>query len=223
MLTLASIRPVKEENSSGLQDLLDTVLKCRETLNTLGRPVANWDDWFLLFASRGMDAVTRREWEKRMTSSDSPVDFAALKSFLQDSIQTLKALEMARGSGPRLNSTRESQGISRKVFTTSQEEPCSVCKKNHYLGRCKEFEHLPTHERRALASQPKVCFNCLRNGHHAQECGSGYRCRRCERRHHSLLHPAEKRHPGSSDADANKGKRPRLLPQPTGPSNQTNT
>ena len=39
MLRLAAIRPLKEESSTGLQDLLDTVTKCHEALRSLDRPV----------------------------------------------------------------------------------------------------------------------------------------------------------------------------------------
>ena len=60
MLRLVAIRPPKEESSGGLQDLLDTVTKCRDALRALNRPVDDWDAWFVLFGGQGMDSATRR-------------------------------------------------------------------------------------------------------------------------------------------------------------------
>ena len=55
-------------------------------------------------------------------------------------------------------------------------------------------------QRRSLAGRSRVCYNCLKEGHNAHECDSSRRCRTCNRKHHSLLHPAGDRKRSASSA-----------------------
>ncbi|XP_043468111.1 uncharacterized protein LOC122502233 [Leptopilina heterotoma] len=58
---LISIDQLREENATKLQTLLDTLIKKRDSLRTIGRPVEHWDDWFTFLAARAMDPTTRSD------------------------------------------------------------------------------------------------------------------------------------------------------------------
>ena len=62
----------------------------------------------------------------------------------------------------------------------------------HLISRCETFARLGVVARKEFAKQRHLCFNCLGKGHGVKNCPSRTRCRRCSRRHHSLLHqPSE--------------------------------
>ena len=194
MTDLASIRSLKDESSSGLRGLLDQITRSREALRALEQPVDNWNAWFIFFAARGMDMMTRREWQRWIKTKEAPLTYDHLKEFLQETIQTLRTLETARGSGREAPTSRskppqEARHSSRVLTISSNDYSCQVCRKSHHLGRCDEFKRMTIAQRRTLANRSKLCYNCLRSGHNAQNCDSSYRCRECNRRHHSMLHP----------------------------------
>lgn len=65
---------------------------------------------------------------------------------------------------------------------------CPLCKANHQLYHCQEFLKLMVEERIKVAKKAHLCINCLRStAHHAKVCNSGA-CRKCSKKHNSLLH-----------------------------------
>ena len=44
-------------------------------------------------------------------------------------------------------------------------------------------------ERRNLAYSSKLCFNCLEDGHMTRDCSSKSTCKKCQKKHNTLLHP----------------------------------
>ena len=216
MLRLAAIRPPKEESSRGLQDLLDTVTKCRDALRALDRPVDDWDAWFVLFGGQGMDSATRRDWEKKISSEGGVATYEVFKNFLHESITTLKKLEANRTSarddttGRRRPSASQRPGPVKALAAARLE--CQLCREPHPLRRCKEFEAMSVSQRRALAVRARLCYNCLQSGHAAQRCSSNHRCLKCDRQHHTMLHNPETGKRSFEDDSAGKpiaSKRPR--------------
>ena len=98
MSALAAMRPLKDESSAGLQGLHDQVIRSHDALKALNRPVAHWGDWFVFFATKAMDASTRKEWEKTMRATDNGATYDSLIKFLLSLIQTLRTLEVSRPS-----------------------------------------------------------------------------------------------------------------------------
>lgn len=65
---------------------------------------------------------------------------------------------------------------------------CPSCKGNHHLYQCNAFLKLPVEERINKVSALKLCFNCLRTtAHRANACEWGS-CKKCGKRHCTLLH-----------------------------------
>ncbi|XP_059622191.1 uncharacterized protein LOC132265511 [Phlebotomus argentipes] len=66
---------------------------------------------------------------------------------------------------------------------------CSMCNQaQHQLFQCETFRKLSLASKRSAVGQRNLCFNCLRDGHRAQDCRSKSRCQKCQKSHHTLLH-----------------------------------
>ena len=66
---------------------------------------------------------------------------------------------------------------------------CVICKtEKHPLYSCIKFRALPQTSKMSILKSNDLCVNCLRPGHFVKQCKSVYRCKVCQRPHHSLLH-----------------------------------
>ena len=86
----------------------------------------------------------------------------------------------------------------------SNEKKCVVCHVKHRIAFCPVFKSKPLQERRKIAWENELCFNCLKASHQAKDCPSTNRClkEQCGRPHHTLLH--EDYRADSSTESANK-------------------
>ena len=72
----------------------------------------------------------------------------------------------------------------------SNGKKCVICKHKHPVAFCPVFKSKHLQERRKIAWEHGLCFNCLKTNHQAKNCPSTKRClkERCGRPHHTLLH-----------------------------------
>ncbi len=74
---------------------------------------------------------------------------------------------------------------------TTPRPPCTLCGADHGLGGCPKFRELTPSGRKELLIKENRCFLCFQKGHNVARCRFTFRCTKCERRHHTLLHGAE--------------------------------
>ena len=66
---------------------------------------------------------------------------------------------------------------------------CNYCDAvGHSIARCEIFQGQSCAARKQFVQQKCLCFNCLRKGHSVKDCPSKSRCRKCNGRHHTLIH-----------------------------------
>ena len=53
--------------------------------------------------------------------------------------------------------------------------------------QCKKFESLNVKDKKNVAYNSKLCFNCLSSGHVTRDCNSKRSCKKCQARHNTLL------------------------------------
>ncbi|KAH9638121.1 hypothetical protein HF086_014982 [Spodoptera exigua] len=70
----------------------------------------------------------------------------------------------------------------------TKEVECAMCKENHYVYHCKRFGLMTAKERQNFVQNSGLCFNCLAPTHSVNKCRQSLSCRKCGRRHHTLLH-----------------------------------
>ena len=64
-----------------------------------------------------------------------------------------------------------------------------LCKtENHPLYICSKFKTLSHGQMVSILRGNDMCLNCLKPGHFVRQCKSLYRCRKCQKPHHTLLH-----------------------------------
>ena len=66
---------------------------------------------------------------------------------------------------------------------------CNYCDAvGHSVARCEIFQGQSYAARKQFVQQKCLCFNCLRKGNGVKDCPSKSRCRKCNGRHHTLIH-----------------------------------
>ncbi|GFX27642.1 integrase catalytic domain-containing protein [Trichonephila clavipes] len=80
--------------------------------------------------------------------------------------------------------------IPRKVtlVASNAQSQCPLCNGDHTLSRCDTFLKLSVQGRSDFIKTNNVCFNCLTQFHSVKTCKSKFRCKKCKKPHHSLLH-----------------------------------
>ncbi|XP_072395145.1 uncharacterized protein [Diabrotica undecimpunctata] len=80
------------------------------------------------------------------------------------------------------------------VETTSS---CFYCKEKHFIYNCSSFLKLNTYGRYKQAQKLGLCLNCLQKTNHVSKNCQSRSCRKCGRKHNTLLHYAT----GGADRD----------------------
>ena len=65
---------------------------------------------------------------------------------------------------------------------------CTLCTEKHYCYHCSIFKAFTPKQRRDHVTANKLCVNCLKPHHTAEQCRSLYRCSVCKAKHNSLVH-----------------------------------
>ena len=73
--------------------------------------------------------------------------------------------------------------------SASASYPCDCCNGSHFIVMCTRFRELNHAERRKIAVDRRLCFNCL-GRHNARSCKSTHGCKTCSGHHHTMLHEA---------------------------------
>ncbi|XP_011707042.1 PREDICTED: uncharacterized protein LOC105462212, partial [Wasmannia auropunctata] len=137
-----------------------------------------------------LDLRTRREWETTISGTTEPPSYGELRTFLEGHMRTLEALHPGSsetnasgtkgGAAPRAARTHLAQ---KQVRTTK----CSLCRKEHYILSCGEFQKKSPRERKEYAEANELCLNCF-GKHRLSTCPSRKSCAACKQRHHSSIH-----------------------------------
>lgn len=196
---------MKGESSENLRRHLDKFTEAVRGLTALEQPVEHWNVILThLFVSK-LDTATKHAWEMSLGSDEIPT-FAQLSAFIEKRCRSLvaagqdHATKTSRNCGdiryqpgyrasanvikPRTFLATQSDDSSTQSSTTNV---CVLCSGDHFIAHCKTFAALVPKERYHKAKDLGLCFNCLRSEHTTAKCRSGM-CRKCNRRHHTMLH-----------------------------------
>lgn len=214
MKSLFSIPSAQKSNPGEIKRLIDSFRQSVRAFQTLKKPVAHWDEFFVFLLVQKLDNTTRLVWETSLSNSKEIPSFKTLIDFLENRVH---ALEFAFANVTK-DKTQESQknkpilnnntrfGKTAFTVTKSVDKPesgktkskikqkttprkgCLLCSGEHVLNYCPEFKQLPVAIRRQKAAELGTCFNCLREGHITTACTSTSRCLICNKSHHTLLH-----------------------------------
>ncbi|KAJ0172949.1 hypothetical protein K1T71_011125 [Dendrolimus kikuchii] len=193
---LFNIEVISKESSVALKGLIDQLNKNLRALESLGEPVKHWDTLLIYIITRKLDQKTFREWEefKGRLGKDKPVLFEAFMRFIRNRADLVETLELSRNNSSH-TPTKSSSKFKSLVTTQSPNDSsnymspkvCPNCKGNHNLNSCSHFLALTNEARLKLLPSYKICYNCFRTGHFANQCKKPG-CKLCKRKHNILIH-----------------------------------
>ncbi|KAJ8951488.1 hypothetical protein NQ318_000184 [Aromia moschata] len=161
--------------------------------------VKQWDFilFNMLFDRLDKSTATRFELSHDI-SSNTEDSFEILLDFLDKQCDAqskvalsrnfnLKATDLSKSeSKPRQYST--SRSVTSTSLTTNTQMSCPLCKADHSIYHCPNFLMKSPQERFSCAKTNKWCTNCLGHKHSVENCLSGGVCRKCSKKHNTLLH-----------------------------------
>ncbi|XP_017796961.1 PREDICTED: uncharacterized protein LOC108578189, partial [Habropoda laboriosa] len=190
LLELAS---VKRHSSSSLREFIDSAKNHVLALGALGEPVNTWDTLLVLVLSKKLDPITQREWDKHLIKRSERLGFRDFVQFIEQQAKFLERTMINTqppmyASKPLHKGRTTSDPIATHV--SSAQNNCALCKGNHQLHHCAKLLAMQHPERHETVKRLQCCFNCLALGHSIKGCTRGV-CRKCGRKHHTLLHRDE--------------------------------
>lgn len=208
MRRLMTQKAMTNESSQTVKILLDTTNECLNALKNLKVPCSDWDPILLYITVSKLDSESIRLWEQRISNDEENLEdlptYKQLCVFLESRFRSLELLE-AKSSTKVTTKTH--------AFHTAVSANCKLCNGNHFLPHCKDFSSMNYAERKNVVERNGLCFNCLVPNHTVYNCRQRTSCRRCGKKHHSLLHPGYKDHDKVSDEEAgpSRVREPQLL------------
>ncbi|XP_059047803.1 uncharacterized protein LOC131843205 [Achroia grisella] len=181
---LLSQKSLSTESAGTIKNLLDTTNECLSALNNIGVYTLSWDAILVHLTVTKLDPESIRLWEQQISLEDegnSLPTFKQLCSYLESRFRTLEMLESTK--------TMSRPSTRQNTFHTTFKTSCKYCHGNHFIYQCKEFAHLTYTDRKRFVEQNRLCYNCLIPYHTVDKCKQRSTCRRCGKKHHSLIHP----------------------------------
>lgn len=185
-------KPVATESSQSVKSILDTTNECLSALKNLGIASFDWDPMLVYITVNKLDTESVRLWEQHIGTNEDCSDelptYKQLCVFLESRFRTLEVLESSKPQSRSRSNTRQSSFHAAASMNTN----CNFCKGNHLIYHCKDFITLNFDERKNFIERNGLCYNCLIPNHTVLNCKHKTSCRRCGKRHHSLIHPENK-------------------------------
>ncbi|XP_065084121.1 uncharacterized protein LOC135706441 [Ochlerotatus camptorhynchus] len=211
---LFDIPRMKKESAAALHGLVDEFERHTKILHQLGEPTDTWIAILEHLLCTRLHDDNLKAWEDHASTVANPY-YTCLIDFLQRRTRVLESIsenhhtaESASGSSSHSHPSRKNQvhtqlRLASCASTTSSGEKCS---QSHSLMKCVKFNRLSPIER-----QQRLCHNCLKGDHFVRNCP----CRKCNRRHHPLLHLGQTE---GSRRTSNEGSSPSAEAAPSSPS-----
>ena len=194
-----------------VRSLLNSIQKHVRALKVLDEPVESWGSLLIVLIRNKMNAMTLEKWDEFSCESECPT-YEEIIAFLQRRAQ----LEDTKSAQSRIkphNFAEKKRPFNSRPSTRSQMQPqhaflatksqnfCSYCKCEHDIFSCDSFLNLQIIDRFKFAKKKSLCLNCLQSTHRTSQC-SGGPCKKCQKKHNSLLHFENQPHNETNDRAA---------------------
>lgn len=175
----------RDNKVEGIKQLVWHLQTNITSIKSLNQPVEHWNTVIIQLAKKRLDYVEQRDWHND-TKACTPQNMPKLEDFIKFITERCHVLRMVHQK--KLISPKQAvipdRKSTRKVVLTTTVAKCGNCEGDHAIYQCEEFIQL---SRRQEIQRKKLCFNCLKAGHHAKEC-KATNCKHCSKRHNTLLH-----------------------------------
>jgi hypothetical protein len=178
---LFSLATVKIESHTALRRLVDEAQLNLRALQSLDLPTDKWDTLVIHIIANKLDSSTRYHWENYPLKDVVP-KLEELFKCLSERARVLESVSSNRVT------TAKPQGHPKLALHVNDRDECSLCNGQHSLSQCEQFNRSTTEFRSNHVKTKGLCFNCLSNKHKIKACKSKYNCKKCGKRHHTLIH-----------------------------------
>ncbi|XP_044740017.1 uncharacterized protein LOC123301344 [Chrysoperla carnea] len=159
--------------------------------------VGELSDFILMtIALQKLDVHTQKLFEQSLAKGVIPT-YNELSVFIKTQAKILSRTSGSANSSKQANSkavmhsfaiSADSNSSDVMSNNTYEKLICPKCKGDHTLFKCHKFMSLTPTERVHVVKAHNLCFNCLHSNHGVKNCSSNSSCRKCSKRHHTLLH-----------------------------------
>ncbi|XP_033225735.1 uncharacterized protein LOC117178417 [Belonocnema kinseyi] len=212
-----------------IRALYDKTQKHIRALRALSVEVDKWDSIIIHLIKGKLNNYIIEKWEESTSNEDLPtlqniLDFLERRSQIEETRAAINQTQNQKALNPKFNTNSRQGSRSQFHFTgattalpassnSSQTNnnafkiSCYICKGEHGVYACSQFLNLSPKERYEAAKRISLCPNCLRGNHHLKNCVSSG-CRKCGKRHNSLLHFENPRPDNHSNPRASQPNQP---------------
>jgi hypothetical protein len=194
-----------------LRDFISVYNDNYQALKALNHDIAANENLILtLHLLRKFDSNLRSEFERKREDSKIMPTISEFIKFLEDECSQREAAHLNNHTSspvatlPKLNSQKGSQssksnvGLSKNNLakpskqyvmsvTTNKPQTCVYCNSAHSIFQCESFCSLTPQDRYTAIKEKNLCLNCF-GSHKTGSCKSLNSCKKCMKRHHTLLH-----------------------------------
>ncbi|XP_075150571.1 uncharacterized protein LOC142224671 [Haematobia irritans] len=169
---------------SALKRLHDTTKQCLAALSNMGLQTSSWDPLLIHLLVKKLDKGVHSQYEQMIKNPKELQTISDFLSFLENYFHTLEAMGVKEKT-----SINSSKNCALTSHPSPESRHCIICKKDfHQLYRCQEFALLSTKHCLNLALGQKLCVNCFSSRHSTKQCKNLGRCKKCGRKHNTLVH-----------------------------------
>lgn len=200
---LRSFPPLKDENIENFKRLFNEVYGVITAVKNLGELRYLESPDLLSCVEEKLPPNTRNYWihqkadyirNKKIITVESFGEFLKYELDAQYAGVTMK--EITKKSHTFDSNTKKAHvfTVNTNNFKNNGQKQiyCTFCKikTDHNITKCKEFQKKSVDDRRNFVKEAHLCFSCLRRGHGVSNCQQKdmYKCNKCGKHHHSLLH-----------------------------------
>ena len=180
---IVSQKPVTNENPKSLRDLMETIEEHR--LDTLDSPWTIRTSFSCTSLER--NCLPKQCWEL-LSPGRNHQRYLDMKKFIEKKNTRPWSSHTAVSISRRQEAYKQptTWKISFKYIHISDYNVWMLRQKPQ-ICQCQSFKALSIQDRAQLSKTKGLCFNCLRPGHRSEQC-NGSTCKKCKRKHNSLLH-----------------------------------
>jgi len=122
----------------------------------------------------------RQTWEVEDRKSTELPSWQNLCMFIENRIHVLDIVQLKFNctfKGKQINQTTHA-ALTNESSTGQGKKSCPVCSQSyHSIYQCPTFMQATPKDRKTLVIKATLCFNCLWNSHHTNQCSSSKVCK----------------------------------------------
>lgn len=189
---LLDLKSITEVTPQKLDYFIDKFTTSYAALNQL--EIKKLDEFiFIHIGLRKLDADTIKAFENAHRNADSMPSYKEFVSFIRDQVKVLERTQkivQAKQSKPTSHLKISHSLVATPTALKPLNKNCPLCEKHNHsqLYECTTFKAMTVNQRFEFVKSQHGCVNCLSTSHTSYTCNSQQVCKKCQRRHHSMLH-----------------------------------